>query len=114
MNKHAKFYEDMKVELVPKDIRVSKKQLEYYISNVSRDYPKRFTVTELKYFILGIINYQMEQDRTIGELRQEILEYESMYDMYDYVDDDCGGDVYLSDGVYLTPDGGSYDDREED
>ena len=114
MNEHVKFYKDIELELVPEDIRVSKKQLEYYISNVSRDYPKRFTVTELKYFILGIINYKMDQDRTIGELRQEILEYESMYDSMNYYDEATmpDGSVYLSDGIYLTPDGGSYDDKD--
>jgi hypothetical protein len=56
----------------------------------------------------------MEQDRTIGELRQEILDYESMYDSMNYYDEATmpDGSVYLSDGIYLTPDGGSYDDKD--
>ena len=42
-----------------------------------------------------------------------INEYESLYDIYNYVSDypEAGGDVYLSDGIYLRADGSSYDDR---
>ena len=110
MNKHIKFYKDMESKLVPKDIRVSKKELEYYIKgNVAWHYPKKFTITELKYFILETINAKDEQEKTISQLRQEILEYESMYDSMNYAD---GDSVYLSDGIYLTPDGGSYDDKD--
>ena len=112
MNIHRERYEKWD-NLISKNKRLTLKELEYYIKfNEAWDYPKKFTITELKYWILYLFNDKDNQKLTIEELKKEIQEHHSMYDIYDYVDDDYGGDVYLGDGVYLTSDGGSYDDRD--
>ena len=113
MNKHKEFYSFIERELVDEKERVSLKQLGYYIKNGESYYsPKRFSITELKYFILELINSSLNQDMTIKEVREMINEYESLYDIYDVSDyPEAGGDVYLSEGIYLRADGSSYDDR---
>ena len=113
MNKHKQFYNAIERELVDKKERVSLKQLGYYIKNgTAYYYPKRFSITELKYFILELINSSINQDMTIKEVRKMINEYESLYDIYDVSDyPEAGEDVYLSDGIYLRADGSSYDER---
>jgi len=112
MNRYKEMYK-MGGTLIDEHKRLTLKELEYYIKfNEGWNYPKKFTVTELKYWILELFNCKYNQKQNIEKIKKEIREHESMYDMYDYVDDDYGGDVYLSDGVYLTPDGGSYDDRD--
>lgn len=113
MNKHKEFYKAIERELVDKKERVSLKQLEYYIKNgTAYYYPKRFSITELKYFILELINSSINQDMTIKEVREMINEHQSLYDIYDVSDyPESGEDVYLSDGIYLRADGSSYDDR---
>ncbi len=68
MNKHKEFYKAIERELVDKKERVSLKQLEYYIKNgTAYYYPKRFSITELKYFILELINSSINKDMTIKE-----------------------------------------------
>ena len=116
MNKHKKFYNAIERELVDKKERVSLKQLEYYIKNgTAYFYPKRFSITELKYFILELINSSINQDMTIKEVREMINEHESLYDINDVsIYPEARGDVYLSDGIYLRADGSSYDDRIDD
>ena len=53
MNKHKEFYIFTERNLVDEKERVSLKQLGYYIkSGESYHSPKRFSITELKYFIL--------------------------------------------------------------
>ena len=114
MKEHKEFYSFIERELVDEKERVSLKQLGYYIKSGESYYsPKRFSITELKYFILELINSSVNQDMTIKEVREMINEYESLYDIYNYVSDypEAGGDVYLSDGIYLRADGSSYDDR---
>ena len=112
MNRYKKMYE-IGGNLIDKDKRLTLEELEYYIKfNEAWDYTKKFTITELKYWILHLFNYKDNQKLTIEELKKEIEEHQSMYDTYDYADDNYGGDVYLSDGIYLTSDGGSYDDKD--
>jgi len=114
MNKHKEFYKAIERELIDEKERVSLRQLEYYIKNgTAYFYPKRFSITELKYFILELINSQVNQNMTIKEVREMISEHESLYDVYNYVADypELGGDVYLSEGIYLRADGSSYNDR---
>lgn len=111
MNRYKEMYE-IGGNLIAEDKRLTLKELEYYIKfNAAWDYPKKFTITELKYWILELFNCKYNQKRTIAEIKKEIEEHESIYDLYDY-GDLIGANVYMNDGVYIRPDGSTYDERD--